>query len=36
MVCSIQTFDVATRERGWSPDEVERWWLATLSELLLA
>jgi len=35
-VCSIQTFDIATRERGWSVDEVEQWWVATLTELLLA
>jgi AcrR family transcriptional regulator len=36
LFCSIDTYDVATRERGWSPDELERWWVATLSELLLA
>ena len=36
MVCSIQTFDVATRERGWSVDEVEQWWVETLTDLLLA
>ena len=35
-VCSIQTFDIATRERGWSVDDVEQWWVATLTELLLA
>ena len=36
MTCSIQTFDVAIQERGWSEDEVERWWLETLTVLLLA
>jgi AcrR family transcriptional regulator len=35
-VCSIQTFDIATRERGWSVAEVEQWWVETLTELLLA
>jgi len=36
IVCSIQTFDIATEERGWSADDVERWWVKTLTELLLA
>lgn len=36
MVCSIQVFDVATQERGWSADDVERWWVETLTDLLLA
>ncbi len=36
MVCSIQTFDVATQERGWSVDQVEQWWVETLTDLLLA
>ena len=36
MVCSIQVFDIATQERGWSADDVERWWLATLTDRLLA
>ena len=35
MVCSIQAFDIATRERGWSVDQVEQWWVETLTELLL-
>jgi AcrR family transcriptional regulator len=35
-VCSIQTFDIATQERGWTIDEVEQWWVETLTELLLA
>ena len=36
VLCSIETYDVATRERGWSPARVERWWQQTLVELLLA
>jgi len=36
MVCSIQVFDIATQERGWSADDVERWWLETLTDRLLA
>lgn len=36
MVCSIQVFDVATQERGWSADDVERWWVETLTDRLLA
>ncbi|KRF46706.1 TetR/AcrR family transcriptional regulator [Terrabacter sp. Soil810] len=35
VVCSIQAFDIATRERGWSVDQVEQWWVETLTELLL-
>jgi AcrR family transcriptional regulator len=33
---SIQAYDIATGERGWSADRVERWWLETLGEQLLA
>ena len=33
---SLESFDTATREYGWSPDEVEDWWHATLAEQLLA
>jgi hypothetical protein len=36
VVASFSTYEVATVERGWSPDDVERWWLATLTEQLLA
>ena len=36
IVASFPTFEVATTDRGWSPDDVERWWLATLIEQLLA
>ena len=28
--------DIATREGGWSPARVERWWCETLVGLLLA
>jgi hypothetical protein len=33
---SIQAFDIATRERGWSPDRVERWWVETVADQILA
>jgi AcrR family transcriptional regulator len=35
-LCSIQTFDIATQERGWTVDQLEQWWVETLTELLLA
>ena len=31
---SLQSFDTATAEYGWTPDEVEDWWHSTLAELL--
>ncbi len=31
---SIQTYDIATRERGWTAGQTEAWWVATLAELL--
>jgi AcrR family transcriptional regulator len=33
---SIQSYDVATQERGWAPDRVERWWLDSLAGQILA
>jgi AcrR family transcriptional regulator len=33
---SIQAYDIATHERGWAPDRVERWWLDSLAEQILA
>jgi AcrR family transcriptional regulator len=36
LVVSLESFDVATGERGWTPDEVQRWWHRTLVELLLS
>jgi len=35
IIVSLESYDVATGERGWSPDAVEDWWFSTLSELLL-
>ncbi|MGG5257927.1 TetR/AcrR family transcriptional regulator [Phycicoccus avicenniae] len=35
MVVSLDSYDVAVREGGWSADEVEDWWLACLEDLLL-
>ena len=36
VLCSLETYDIATRERGWSPARCERWWHDTLVGLLLA
>lgn len=33
---SIETYDFATHERGWTPDAVERWWIESLSDALLS
>lgn len=33
---SIETYDIATTERGWTPDAVEEWWNTTLGGLILA
>ncbi len=35
LLVSVDAYDVATAERGWSPDELARWWHATLVELLM-
>jgi AcrR family transcriptional regulator len=36
LVVSLESYDIATSERGWSPDQVEQWWHGTLVELLMA
>jgi AcrR family transcriptional regulator len=36
VLCSIESYDIATRERGWTPSRVERWWHQTLIDQLLA
>ncbi len=36
VLCSIESYDIATLERGWSPARVERWWHQTLIDQLLA
>lgn len=36
VIVSIQSYDVATLERGWAPDRVERWWLDSVAEQILA
>ena len=35
-LCNVDVYLVLTRERGWSPDRVERWWTDSLVRLLLA
>ena len=35
MTVTLDGFDTATREFGWTADDVEDWWLSTLVELLL-
>lgn len=34
VLVSLESLDTATRDYGWSPDEVEDWWHDTLAELL--
>lgn len=34
MVVSVESFVIATEERGWTGDQVEQWWHAALVELL--
>jgi len=34
-LCSVDVFRVLSEERGWSADEVERWWHESLVRLLL-
>jgi AcrR family transcriptional regulator len=36
IVVSVESYEIAVTERGWSPDAIESWWRSTLSELLLA
>ncbi len=36
LLVSVESFAIATVERGWSPDTVEEWWYRTLVELLFA
>jgi hypothetical protein len=36
LLVSLESYDVATRERGWSPGDIERWWHSALVELLMA
>jgi AcrR family transcriptional regulator len=35
-LCNLDVYLVLTRERGWSPDRVQRWWTDSLATLLLA
>ena len=34
MTVSIQAYDIAIRERRWTPDQSEAWWVETLTEML--
>jgi AcrR family transcriptional regulator len=36
VLCSIESYDIATLERGWTPTRLERWWHQTLIDQLLA
>jgi AcrR family transcriptional regulator len=36
ILVSLESFDAATRDYGWSPADVERWWYSTLAALLLS
>jgi TetR/AcrR family transcriptional regulator, regulator of cefoperazone and chloramphenicol sensitivity len=33
---NVDVYLVLTHERGWTPDQVEEWWIETISGLLLA
>jgi TetR/AcrR family transcriptional regulator, regulator of cefoperazone and chloramphenicol sensitivity len=35
-LCNIDVYTTLTTERGWSPDRIERWWIAALCRELLA
>jgi AcrR family transcriptional regulator len=35
VLVNIGTYDEAVQARGWSPDDLETWWRATLTQLLL-
>ena len=35
MVASLESYDIAVHERGWTPAQVEAWWRQALAELLL-
>ena len=35
MTVNLDSFDTATRQFGWPPDDVEDWWVTTLVTLLL-
>jgi TetR/AcrR family transcriptional regulator, regulator of cefoperazone and chloramphenicol sensitivity len=34
-VSNVGVYLVLTRERGWTPEQVEEWWIETLNQLLL-
>jgi len=35
-LCNVDVYRLLTEERGWSPDQIERWWTDSLIRLLLA
>jgi AcrR family transcriptional regulator len=35
-LCTIDAYTTLTTERGWSPDQIQTWWVETLPQLLLA
>ena len=32
---SVETYDLAIHERGWTPDDVQNWWIELLGDALL-
>ena len=36
LTISLETYEIAVRERGWTADAIEDWWYASLGEALLA
>lgn len=36
ILCSIEVFQIARNERGWSPERIDDWWFETLRDTLFA
>ena len=36
LTISLETFEIAVRERGWTADAIEDWWSTSLGEAILA
>jgi TetR/AcrR family transcriptional regulator, regulator of cefoperazone and chloramphenicol sensitivity len=34
-LCNIDVYRILAEERGWSPEQIERWWLGSLIRLIL-
>lgn len=36
LTISLDTYEIAVRERGWTPDAVEAWWITSLGRAILS